>query len=77
MLDYHKPKNLKDLVIPSRMKVCMKRDLRASAHVKNQTGSVLRVAVKDRFKDTEFDDGVSSGMRDKANKTFYLISQDI
>ena len=50
MTDYHKPKNLNGFVIPRRMKACIERDLRASTYVKNQTGNVLGVAVKDRVK---------------------------
>ena len=64
MAAYHKPKNLKDQVIPSRMKVCSERDLRTSTYVKNQTGNVVGLAVKDRVQDMLMDDGVSSGMRE-------------
>ena len=69
MVTCHKSKNLKYLVFPSRMKVCMERDLRASAHVKNQTGNVVGFAVKDRVKDTSLDDGFSSDTRERENKT--------
>ena len=77
MVAYHKPKNLKDLVIPSRIKVCMERDLRASTYVKNQTESVVRVAVKDRVKDIVLDDGVSLGMKERIHKTINLVGQDV
>ena len=65
MVACHKPNNLNDPVIPSRMKVCMKRDLRSSAYVKNQTESVVGVPVKEIVKDIVLDDGVSPGIRER------------
>ena len=64
MVAYHKPKNLQELVIPNRMKVYIEIYLRSSTYVKNQTGNVLGVAVKDRVKHIALDDGVSSGTRE-------------
>ena len=77
MVAYHKPKNLKDIVMPSRMEYCKERNLRASAYIENQTGNVPGVSVKDRVKDIVLDDGVSSGMRERLNKTFNLVGQDV
>ena len=60
----HKPNNLKDLVIPSRMKVCIERDLRPRNYVKNQVWNVLGVTVKDRVKDIALDGSLFSVMRE-------------
>ena len=63
MVAYHKHKNLKDLVIPSRMKMFSERDLRASTCVEDQTGNEVGFAVKDRVKEIVMDDGLSSGIK--------------
>ena len=55
----------------------MQRCLRASSDVKNQLGSVVGVAVKDRVKDTVLGDRVSSCLRTREGKTFNLAGQDI
>ena len=77
MVACHKPKNLKDLLIPRKMKVCKERDPKASAYVEKQTWNVLRVAVKDRVKDVALDYRVSLGMRERLNKKFNLVGYDV
>ena len=72
MVTYHKPKNLKDLVIPNKMKPCKERDLRDSTYAEKQTENVLGVAVKDRVKD-----GVSLVTGYMLNTMFNLAGPDI
>ena len=65
MVAYHKPENLKDFVIPTKMLICKERDLKASTYVEKQTENVLGVAVKDIVKDILLDDRVSLGTRER------------
>ena len=77
MVAYHKPKNLKDLVIPIRMKDCVEPVLQASTYAGKQIGKVEVVEVQDRVNEIVLDDGVSIGMRDKVQKTFELVGRGI
>ena len=77
MVAYHKRKNLKDLVIPSRMKDYNEVNLKAGTYAEKQTGRVMGVEVKDRAHEIVLDDGVSAGMRERLHKTFNLVEQDI
>ena len=77
MVAYHKPKNLKYLVIPIRIKVCNEVDLKASTYSEKKTGRAMGVAVKDRVHEIFLDDKVSAGMREILNNFFNLVEQDI
>ena len=77
MVACHKPKNLKDLVIPSRMKDCVEPGLKASTYAETQIGKVKVVKVQDRVNEIVLNDGVSMDMRDKVHKTFELLGRDI
>ena len=66
MVACHKLKNLKELVIPSRMKDCKKVNLKSSTYVKKLTRRVMSVVVKDRVQEIVVDDGASVGMRETA-----------
>ena len=63
MVPYCKPKNLKDLVIPSKMEIFKERDVKSSAYVEKQIENVIGVSVKDRVKEIVLDNGVPVGMR--------------
>ena len=77
IVDYHEPNNLKDLVIPTRMKVCNERDLSASTHVEDQRGNEAGFAVKDRVQEIVMDDRASSGMIKRIDQTFQLVGRNI
>ena len=61
MVACHKPRNLKDLVIPSRMKDCLEPGLKTSAFAEKQIGKVKAVKVQDRVNEIVLNDGVSDG----------------
>ena len=73
MVAHYKPKNLKDLAIPSRMKDYNEVDLKASTYSEKQTGRVMGVAVKDRVYEIVLDDKVSADMRERLHKNFNLV----
>jgi len=77
MVAYHKPNNLKDLVIPSRMKDCVAPELKASTYAEKQIGKVQAIKVQDRVNEIVLNDGVSMTMRNKVHETFELVGQDI
>ena len=77
MVACHKPKNLKDLVLPSRMKDCVEPGLKASAYAETQIGKVEVVKVQDRANKIVLNAGVSMDIRDKVHKTFELVGRDI
>ena len=74
MVAYHKSKNLKDLVIPSRMKECIEPELKASTYA---VGKTQAIKVQDRVNEVVLSDGVSMNMRNKVHKTFELVGQHI
>ena len=45
---YHKPKNLKDLLITSKMETCKDFNLKGSAYVKKIKRNVTEIEIKDR-----------------------------
>ena len=77
MVACHKPKNLKDLVMPSRMKDCNEVDLKASTYVKKQRGKAMGVVVKVRVQEIVVDYGASVGVRETLYENFKLVEQDI
>lgn len=77
MVEYHKPKILKNLVIPSRMKDCAELELKVSTYAEKQIGRAQTVKVKDRVKEIFLNDRVLMVMRDKVHKTFKLVGRDI
>ena len=74
MVAYHKSKNLKDLVIPSRMKDCIEPELKASTYA---VGKTQAIKVQDRVNEIVLSDGVSMNMRNKVHKTFELVGRDV
>ena len=74
MVAYHKSKNLKDLVIPSRMKECIEPELKASTYA---VGKTQAIKVQDRVNEIASSDGVSMNMRNIVHKTFELVGRDI
>ena len=66
MVSCHQPKNVKDMVVPSRMKDCAEPGLKASTYAEKQIGKVDVVELKDRVNDMFLDDGVSISMREGA-----------
>ena len=74
---YHKPKSLKDLVIPSRTKDCEEPVLQASTYAGKQIGKVEVVEVQDRLNEIVLDDAVSIDMRNTIQKTFELVGRGI
>ena len=76
MVACYKPKNLKDLVNPTRMKDCNEVDLKASAYAEKHVGKQMGVPVKDRVCKIVSDDEVSTGMRERLHETFNLVGQE-
>ena len=74
MVAYHKSKNLKDLVIPSRMKDCIEPELKASTYA---VGKTQAIKVQERVNEVVLSDGASMNMRNKVHKTFELVDRDI
>ena len=57
MVSCHKPKNVKDMVVPSRMKDCVEPGLKAITYAEKQIGKVDVVELKDRVNDVFLDNG--------------------
>ena len=77
MVAHHKPKNLKDLVIPSRMQNYNEVYLKASTYSEKHIWRLRGASVKDRVHKIVSDDKVSVGMRERLHDTFNLVGQDV
>ena len=73
----HERKNCKDLLIPSRMKDCVKLGLKASTQAEKQIGKVDVVELKDRVNDMFLDDEITKSMRERVYETFDVAQQDV
>ena len=69
----HKPKNFKDLVIPSRMKDCNEVDLKARTYAAKHVGREMGALVKERVHKIVSDDKVSAGIRERLHEIFNLV----
>ena len=62
MIACHRLHNLKDLVIPSRMKPCDESNLKASSHLINTTERLGAKKIAEKVKNIVKDNSVSTGM---------------
>ena len=57
MVSCHKQKNVKDMVVPSRMKDYVEPGLKSSTYAEKHIGKVDVVELKDRVNDVFLDNG--------------------
>ena len=77
MIAYHRPLNLKDLVIPSSMKPCIESNLKASSHLINSTERSGAKKTVEKVKNIVEDNSVSAGMIMRLKETFDLVGHEI